>query len=250
MKKIGIWAVAAVSVLASGAASAADLPAAQTYKAPAVVAPVLYNWTGLYVGANGGYGWSSQCIDITAVNGAPNYFSEGCKSVGGGALGGQIGYRWQSGPVVFGVEAMGDWANIRGSRVSLFNGANTWKSTIDGFGLFTGSIGYAWNNVLLYAKGGAAVANQRFDSFNTFSGIGVVGTDQAKWGGTVGAGLEYGFAPNWTAGIEYDYLWRVSNSNLYLTPALAPIGVTSIGANTKSDLSLLTVHVSYKFGGL
>jgi outer membrane immunogenic protein len=71
---------------------------------------------------------------------------------------------------------------------------------------FAGQIGYAWNAALLYVKGGAAVASQRFDVFNTRTGIDLGQAERTRWGGVVGVGLEYGFAPNWTAGIEYDYL--------------------------------------------
>jgi hypothetical protein len=84
-------------------------------------------------------------------------------------------------------------------------------------GLFTGQVGYAWNNVLWYVKGGAAVANQRWDLFNSVNGVGIVQAERTRWGGTVGTGFEYGFAPNWSVGIEYDYLFRVSDSNTFLT---------------------------------
>ena len=249
MKKLA-WYVAAtaISIISCGAASAADLPQAQTYRAPPVAMPLMYNWSGFYIGANGGYGWSNQCIDITAINGIGGVFAEGCKSAGGGLIGGQFGYRWQAGPWVFGLEAQGDWANIRNSRVSLQNPANTFKSTLNGLGLFTGQIGYAANDVLFYAKGGAAVGSQNFGLYSTVTGTGLAYAERTRWGGVVGAGLEYGITPNWTVGVEYDYLWRVSDSNVWATPLLAP-AVTSISTNTKTDVSMVTLRVNYKFGG-
>src|SRR4051812_47219153 len=87
------------------AASAADLPAR---KAPTMVAPI-YDWSGFYIGLNGGGGSSHECLTITSVAGAsvvPS--SEGCHNATGGLVGGQIGYRWQSANWVFGVEAQGD----------------------------------------------------------------------------------------------------------------------------------------------
>jgi outer membrane immunogenic protein len=249
LKKLGCYlAATAISVMCCGAASAADLPQAQPYRAPPVAMPLMYNWSGFYIGANGGYGWSNQCIDITAINGFGGVFAEGCKSAGGGLIGGQFGYRWQGGPLVFGLEAQGDWANIRNSRVSLQNPANTFKSTLNGLGLFTGQIGYAANEVLLYVKGGAAVGSQNFGLYNTVTGIGLAYSERTRWGGVVGAGLEYGITPNWTVGVEYDYLWRVSDSNIWATPLLAP-AATSISTNTKTDVSMLTLRVNYKFGG-
>lgn len=95
-------------------------------------------------------------------------------------------------------------------------------------------------------KGGAAVANQRFDLFTTDTGIGLAQAERTRWGGTVGVGFEYGFAPNWSAALEYDYLWRVSDSNTFLPPGLAP-AVTSITANTRSDVSMVTARINYRF---
>jgi outer membrane immunogenic protein len=248
MKKFLLGMVGVVALGMVTPVSAADLAARPYTKAPPMIAPI-YNWGGFYVGANGGYGWSNQCIDITAINGIGNVFAEGCRNNGGGVVGGQVGYRWQSSAWVFGLEAQGDWANLRNNRVSLFNPFNTWSSKIDALGLFTGQVGYAWNATLLYVKGGAAVANQRYDIYNTLTGLGYAQAERTRWGGTVGVGLEYGFAPNWTAGIEYDYLWRVSDSRTFLTPGLVvPLGVSSITANTRSDINLITARINYKFG--
>ena len=78
-------------------------------------------------------------------------------------FGGQMGYRWQSGQFVFGLEGQGDWANLSGSRVSLFNPAFSTGVKVDALGLITGQIGYAWNASLFYLKGGAATIRNRFD---------------------------------------------------------------------------------------
>lgn len=90
-----------------------------------------------------------------------------------------------------------------------------------------------------------AVASQRFDIFNTLTGIGLGQAERTRWGGVVGVGLEYGFAPNWTAGIEYDYLFRESDSRTFLTPNLA---IGPFTANTRSDVSMITGRISYKVG--
>ena len=78
-------------------------------------------------------------------------------------LGGQLGYRWQAGQFVFGLEAQGDWADLHSSHISILNPLFTTGVKVDGIGLFTGQIGYAWNAALLYLKGGAAVTRSRFD---------------------------------------------------------------------------------------
>src|SRR3954471_22812895 len=123
MKKILLGSVALIAMGMAAPASAADL-AARPYKAAPIAAPMMYDWSGFYIGANGGYGWSCQCVDVTGVNGGGFRFSEGfngvafgfaegCKDAGGGIVGGQVGYRWQSAAFVFGLEAQGDWANLR-----------------------------------------------------------------------------------------------------------------------------------------
>src|SRR4051795_12245289 len=181
MKKVLLGAVGLLA-LGVSSATAADL-GASPYKAAPIAMPMMYDWSGFYIGANAGYGWSNQCLDITAVGFGAGTFVEGCRSAGGAVAGGQMGYRWQSGAMVFGVEAQGDWANLRNSRVTaLFNPADTFKSNINALGLFTGQVGYAWNSTLLYVKGGAAVANQRWDLYDTATGIGLAQVERTRWG--------------------------------------------------------------------
>jgi outer membrane immunogenic protein len=247
MKKILLTAAAFAAFAAP--AFAADLPA-RTYKAPPVMVAPIYDWTGFYIGANGGYGWSNRCIDVTAV-GFVNVFAEGCNNAGGGVFGGQIGYRWQASQWVFGLEAQGDWANLRNSRISNFDPLATWKTNTNALGLFTGQIGYAWNASLLYFKGGAAVAQQRNDLFTTIGGVGIASTERTGWGGTVGVGWEYGFSPNWTAGLEYDYIWRTTDTRTLPTPNLivGRVNVPSISANASADVNMITARINYRFGG-
>ena len=124
-------------------ASAADMAARPYTKAAPVAAPYLYDWSGFYIGANGGYGTERKCYYITTAAGT-FISAEGCHDANGAVAGGQIGYRWQSAGWVFGLEAQGDWANLRGSNVSLATGGlTTNRSRLDAFGLFTGQIGYS-----------------------------------------------------------------------------------------------------------
>jgi len=172
--------------------------------------------------------------------------AEGCHDATGGVAGGQIGYRWQSAGWVFGVEAQGDWADLRGSNASLAFIGQTNRSKIDAFGLFTGQVGYAWNNALLYVKGGAAITDSRFTTLDTATGIVTSSTgDNTRWGGTVGVGLEYGFAPNWSVGVEYDHLY-MQDKTLAFT---APGGVLFQTDRIRQDVDLVTARVNYRFGG-
>src|SRR3954462_376532 len=145
MKKLLLGTIGLVAL--SGSAMAADL-AARPYKAPPPIIAPIYDWTGFYIGANGGWASSRNCWGIVPGGGA--VIADGCGDRTGGLLGGQLGYRWQSNQFVFGVEAQGDWADISGSRISIFNPAFSTRVRIEGLGLFTGQIGYAWNAALLY----------------------------------------------------------------------------------------------------
>src|SRR3954447_22711605 len=160
MKKIAI----AVSALLMGSmsAAAADLAARPYTKAPPMA--VAYNWSGFYAGINGGWGGSRKRWDETSLGIA---LSEGSHDATGGTVGGQVGYRWQAGTWVFGVEAQGNWADFHGSNNSLLFPGFVNTSKIDAFGLFTGQVGYAANNVLLYVKGGASVTADS-NRINTF----------------------------------------------------------------------------------
>ncbi len=231
MKKFLLGAVGFVALVLTAPASAADLAARPYTKAPPMIAAI-YDWSGFYIGANGGWGSSRNCWN-DAVD---------------GATGLQIGYRWQSAGWVFGLEAQGDWADLRGSNASQFFTvpAQTNRSKIDAFGLFTGQIGYAWNNALLYVKGGAAITDSRFTTIDTATGILTSSTgDSTRWGGTIGAGLEYGFASNWSVGVEYDHLFMQDKTHAFTTPAGALFQTDRI----RQDVDLVTARVNYRWGG-
>ena len=246
MKKF-LLGIAGVIALAAPA-SAADLAVAPYAKAPAMIATV-FDWSGFYIGANGGWGSSHKCWEN--LTGAGVFFAnEGCHNATGGVAGGQMGYRFQSGAFVFGVEAQGDWADLKGRNISTAFGVNTNDSRIHSFGLFTGQVGYAANNVLLYVKGGAAVTADDFRILQT--GTNVIASSVAndtRWGGTIGAGLEYGFTPNWSAGVEYNHLFMGSrNYTLISNGLLAPVN-TQAFERIKQDVDTVTVRVNYRWGG-
>ncbi len=245
MKKILLVTASLIALGAAAPAVAADLAARPYTKAPAMIAAV-YDWSGFYVGANGGWGSSHKCWDFLPAAGGTS--PEGCHDATGGVAGGQVGYRWQTGTWVFGLEAQGNWADFRGDNLStLFGAGFRNESKIDAFGLFTGQIGYAANNVLFYLKGGAAVTDNRNRIYSTATNT-VFGTtgDTTRWGGTVGVGLEYGFAPNWSVGVEYDHLFLQDKTLTFTSPATG----LAVGADRiRQDVDLVTVRVNYKFGG-
>jgi outer membrane immunogenic protein len=255
MMRNTLLAVIGMAALGAAPAVAADLAARPYTKAPPPVAAAIYDWTGFYIGLDGGGGSSRKCWDINTFAGTapkPLPFREGCHDATGGLAGGQIGYRWQAANWVFGVEAQGDWADLKGSNVSAFITAWNNTSKIDAIGLFTGQVGYAWNNVLWYVKGGAAVTHDKYQGIFIPNGLPFDNASETRWGGTVGAGLEFGFAPNWSVGVEYDHLF-MGNRNIGFTStgvlAFAPAGTQFRSDNIHQDVDMGTVRINYRFGG-
>jgi outer membrane immunogenic protein len=228
-------------------AMAADLPVAYS-RAPTMFA-ALYDWSGLYVGANGGWGSSHKCWDIvndfgTLIPPQP----EGCHNATGGVAGGQLGYRLQSSAFVYGIEFQGNWADLRGSNVSLFTPGTVNQSRIDAFAMFTGQVGYAIDTVLLYVKGGGAVVADRYNGFIPAAGPAAVdATSAVRWGAVVGAGLEYAFAPNWSAAVEYDHMFMGTRAEDLYSNIFA--GFFSREDRIRQDVDLVTVRVNYRWGG-
>jgi outer membrane immunogenic protein len=259
MRKILLGVVGLMALGAAAPASAADLPARVYTKAPAMVA-VVYDWSGFYIGGNAGGGWSRDCWNNTdnIVFGVTSTFSEGCHDASGAVAGGQIGYRWQSANWVFGVEGQGDWSSLKGSNTSLlfntgfpgtaFTSAVTNQTKVQGIGLLTGQVGYAWNNVLWYVKGGAAVVGEKNTGILTASGLVVDQVDRTRWGGTLGTGIEVGFAPNWSVGFEYDHIF-LGNNTVNFVGVGPVVGIATRTDSISEGIDMATVRVNYRWGG-
>ncbi|MGY3238374.1 outer membrane immunogenic protein [Bradyrhizobium sp. USDA 4472] len=235
MKKILVLTASIGALGAAAPSFGADL-AEQPNKvkaAPVAVAAPVIDWSGYYVGVNGGWGTSRNCWDFNGVT------SEGCHDSAGGTFGGQIGYRWHIFNMVYGIEGQGNWADFKGSNVSTAFPANTIGTTTDAFGLLTGHIGYAFNSVLVYGKGGAAVTSNTYQVNSATTSAGGK-NDDVRWGGVLGAGAEVSLTPNWSAGVEYNHLF-MQRSNISFPAALGTDRV-------HQDVDLITARLNYKFG--
>lgn len=231
-KNLLLAAVSFVALSAAAPAVAADLAARPYTKAPPAAIAAVYDWSGFYIGINGGGGSSHATWDLAGFG------REGSHDATGGTVGGQVGYRFQSGQWVFGVEGQGNWADFSGDNISAVTGFNN-RTKIDSFGLITGQVGYAWNNVLAYVKGGAAVVGSKYDVFNA-AGANIDSASATRWGGTVGAGIEVGFAPNWSVGVEYNHIFLDGKDVTFPSGAVDRI---------KQDVDMGLVRLNYKFGG-
>lgn len=247
MKKL--TATLGLMALASTPALAADLPTKGYSKAPAAPLAV-YDWSGFFVGVNAGGGRGPKCWNNSFAGGVPTIpsISEGCNDATGPLLGGQVGYRWQAMNWVFGVEAQGDWADLTGANASLFLTAPqvTNQSKIQALGLFTGQVGYAWNNVLWFVKGGAAVTSDKYNGIDTASGTVLDQATETRWGSTVGTGIDIGFAPNWSVGAEFDYLFMGTKT---LNFNAMPAGGLSRTESIQQNVAIGLLRVNYRFGG-
>ena len=184
----GAAGLAALTMMQS--ANAADIARRQAMptKAPAYFAP--YNWSGFYVGINGGGAWGRS--DFSAP------FASGSFDTSGWLAGGTIGYNWQTGPVVFGLEGDIDWAHIDGS--ALCGGITTCEVRANWLGTARGRLGYAFDRIMPYVTGGLAVGGIK----TSIAGFG--DTHDTKLGWTVGGGVEAAIAGPWTAKVEYLYV--------------------------------------------
>jgi outer membrane immunogenic protein len=186
MKNFIAGCLAVGMLVGAQAADAADLSVAPLYKAPPSEVVQAYNWTGFYLGVNGGGGWghSGWRDESTGIN------------LSGGLVGGTAGYNWQAGRAVVGLEGDVDWANLSGSRTTTgcpagCSTSDTWLSTV------RGRVGYAFGGFLPYVTGGLAVGDIRAAT------TGFPGASNTNAGWTVGGGLEVALPGNWSAKAEY-----------------------------------------------
>jgi outer membrane immunogenic protein len=245
-------------------ASAADLAARPYTKAPPPIVAVAYNWSGFYIGAHGGYGWGTSNWLNTASNAAGPFWpglipgDRTSHSISGGLGGGQIGYNFQAGAVVYGVELSGSAADIRGSSIAQLGpfseGDDVFTTKISSLFLASARLGYAANNWLFYAKGGYAGANVKTSAVDTtppLTGSGFAQTWHNGW--NVGGGIEYGLSPNWSVALQYDYV-RLETQSVNLG---GPNFFNGVAAGTAiynwnvspHDIQAVTARINYRFGG-
>ena len=227
-------------------ASAADMPVKAPIAAPAAV----YNWTGFYLGINGGGGWTKSQEGLAAgpLSGISGINTATCglaspagdcqHNLSGILGGGQLGYNWQSANWVYGLEGLFDAANINGTT----NGSttiNVYTTKVTSLLLLTGRLGYAWNQWLVYGKGGYAGGSVRLIVTSDTDNI-----DSTRWhnGWTIGGGVEYGLMRNWILGAEYDY---VALGNTGRT-VVGSGGADTVNVNMRG-MHVLLGRLSYKF---
>jgi outer membrane immunogenic protein len=240
MKKILIAGIAAAA-FCGAPAYAADMPMKAAPPAP------MFNWTGFYVGGNGGYAWgtgSQQMINHSAIGGI-DFFHAANPS--GGFGGGQIGYNWQGlgSRFVLGIEADFEGADIKGSHsgVGTAAGPETHSLKVNSFGTVRGRIGYAFDRTLVYATGGLAYGHVDSQLSSVIVASVVERRTGTQTGFSVGGGLEYMLISNWSLKAEYQYI------DLGSKPLGGAPGFAGFFSNPL-DTAFHTVRIglNYKFG--
>jgi outer membrane immunogenic protein len=228
-----ILATALFSVTAAGAALASDLPppAEPPPRAPAVYAPPppVYNWTGFYLGINGGWGFGKSDWN-TNIGGV--VFDTGNFNANGGLIGGTLGYNFWADGWVLGLEGDfdGSWIDGKSSACTPLNGVqcetkNKWLATL------RPRIGYAADRVLFYLTGGVAFGDVVVNTTTNWQSA-----DKTGW--TAGGGLEGAFTDHWTARVEYLF---VDLQNSTFTP------IVGTNVSVKFNANLIRLGVDYKF---
>jgi len=273
MKKISLASVTGVVLLASAPAHAADLGRPPPYKAPPpVVAPVpIFSWNGCYIGGHIGWGWGRDTISIPNLAFSAQVPPEQVAGLSipsasadthGFLGGGQVGCNYQFTPnLVIGIEGDGSAADIKGDLTrsvpftipgdgtvvitGTAHGKTEWLASL------TGRLGWAWDRVLIYAKGGVAWAGDKYSAdIPLFSEH--LEASETRTGWTVGGGVEWAFWGNWSAKIEYDF-YDFGTRFVTLVGTFVPIGETALtpvtvpGIDIKERISAVKFGINYRF---
>jgi outer membrane immunogenic protein len=222
INRIFLFALAVAALIAAPfAAQAADLPT--SYKAPQYVAPAYSSWTGVYVGINGGYGFGKSNWDVPAGTSI---------SPKGPVVGATLGYNFQTGTWVWGIEGDLDYAALKGSATC---GGGSCETKDSWLGTVRGRLGYAgWNNWLPYITGGLAMGDIKASS--TATGL---TASKTRLGWTLGLGVEYAMMTNWSVKLEYLY------ADLGKFDCGAACGATPDNVTFKANL--VRAGVNYRF---
>jgi len=226
---LGVLLASGIAAASGSVATAADLPV----KAPYVQPPIV-SWTGFYIGGHVGAGWGT--LEGETVGGA---FVFGQGTVNGFIGGGQVGFNWQTGPIVVGIEADASASSLKGTAPCII-GFFVCKGNVDWTGTVAGRLGFTADKALIYVKGGAGWAEFKYNV--SVLGLGIATADQGRWGGLVGVGVEYAFLPGWSAKLEYNYI----DVGQHTTPFALAIGGGAINVNTTENLHLVKFGVNYR----
>jgi len=249
----GLGALACVGAPHPGAA--ADLPVIPLQYRPAAV---IFNWTGIYLGAHVGGGWvrkDEAAVPFTLA-GATVAPAPVALNLSGFLAGGQIGANFQAGIWLVGVEAQASWSSLTGSTgcsstataagiVTILGGNCTAK--VDALGTIAGRLGVAFDRLLVYGKAGAAWADDKYTVAST-SAVPpqlAFNANETRWGWMLGPGVEYAFTDTWSAKLEYNYMDFGTRGVRFANPTAS---LVFLDANIRERTHVVKAGINYRFG--
>jgi outer membrane immunogenic protein len=237
MRKLLLGSLAALALIAGGAARAADIPAAPIVKAPV---PPAIDWGGFYFGGHAGYAGSD--VRFTFTDDVPN--AEDLRFSPSSFMGGiQFGAQWQFDQWIMGVEGTWSGLDMKQTVASTVTAGEVHSIKVDETATATIRFGAAWQQMLFYAKAGYAAARMNIHSFDPGFGF---AADDTRWrsGWTAGAGIDYMVLPSVVVGAEFDYY----NFNIDNTGGLYGDGVTPFSvSSTNGNIYAVMARLSYLF---
>jgi outer membrane immunogenic protein len=246
MRRMLLSVLAATAVgLTVSVASAADLPTKSRPYAPP--APPPFSWTGFYVGVHGGAGWGTgETTVLPFAGGIPFSLPLVSQTANGWLAGGTVGYNWQANPwLVLGLEGDWTWTNIEGTSACVGVIGISCEGKVNWMADVTGRLGVAVDRALIYVKGGVAWADTDYTFSILFPPAVSFKTSDTRVGGLFGAGVEYAFAPNWSAKIEYDYMDFGKATETFPTAGVfAPVNLQT---EINQQIHVIKAGVNYRF---
>ena len=226
-----VASVTAALLLGAAVANAADLPV----KAPPLPLVPVYNWSGFYVGLNGG--WADSHQQWTAT---PGGVTTGDFTGNGGLFGGTAGWNWQSGKFVLGLEGDFDWSRIRAGDTTTGGCSLVFPctATVTSLGTIRGRAGWTFDRVLAYVTGGAAFANIHNEQ-TALTPLADTTTEKAGW--VFGGGIEAMILPKWSVKAEY------LRAQFTQTGFCPPAGCVATVVSDYTRLNVFRVGLNYHF---
>jgi outer membrane immunogenic protein len=251
MKKLLLAGLAGLVITAAGSANAADLGRRPVYRGapPPVVAPApVFAWTGCYIGANIGGGWTHKHFEDDFG------FDDGRHTGSGIVGGGQVGCDYQfASNWVIGIQTMWDAADLTGDHTVTFLDSDgffedeTFHTRVHWFGTLTGRLGFLITpGLLLYGKGGVAWVGENHSFDDTFDNIHSDTGHVTRTGWDAGVGLEWMFFPNWSAFVEYDHIGFGRHDEVFVDNVCC----FSFNERIRQNIDKVVVGVNFRFGGL
>jgi outer membrane immunogenic protein len=243
-RSLAVLSATTAALIWSGAVHAADMP----FKALPPPPPPPLTWSGAYLGVHVGSGWGTVEAALNSVTGAPAFpvgIPISSHSINGFLGGVQIGYNFQAGPIVYGVEGSFSGADLKGTTPCVL--ILSCSTKVDWLGTAAGRLGFTVDRAMVYAKGGVGFADSKYNAAINTPGLGIaVSTSKSdtRLGALFGAGVEYMFMPNWTAMVEYNYIdFGKRNLNFPFAGGF----VASANVAVTQNINLVKAGLNYHF---